>query len=322
MGWKGTLRTLSAAARAAERDAQRRHKQALKEQIIEESATAVDDWENYVNDLVSIHTDMNDMIDWHAIAAKVCPEKPQMKSDYQKKSEVALATFKPSIFHFFKGGSKKLCQRLKDALKEAPERDRIDYDARKAKYADDVSEWEADTNLARRLVAGEDEAIKEVIEEMQLLTKEELIGSRVDFSISEGTVHAQPEVHGDDIIPNFRRKQLASGKLSETKMPAGQFNELYQDYVASVALKIAGDLFHILPLDEIFVTCSTRMLNPQSGHQELTPILSAQIIRETFMKLNLNNVDPSDSMANFNHTMNFKKTKGFAPVDPIRPLTL
>lgn len=320
MGWKGTLRSISAAARAAERESQRRHKQALKEQIIEESSIAVEEWENYVGDLVSIHTSMNEIIDWHAIANSPCPEEPQFNNDHQNQAETAMGNFRPSFFHIFRGGSEKLRNQLEGNLAGAPERDRVDYEVRLEKHVSDVSEWESETNLARRLVKGEAEAIKEVIEELQSLADEGLIGSRIEFSISDGFVHAQPEVHSDEIVPNYRRKQLASGKLSETKMPVGQFNELYQDYVGSVALKVAGDLFHILPLNEMYVTCASRMLDPQTGHKKLMPILSVQFVRETFMQLNLDNLDPSDSMTNFNHTMDFKKTKGFAPVESLHPL--
>ena len=65
MGRRGTMRSIAAAARAAERDAKRRHKQNQKMQMIADSTSAVEDWENYVDNLVSIHTDMADMIDWH-----------------------------------------------------------------------------------------------------------------------------------------------------------------------------------------------------------------------------------------------------------------
>jgi hypothetical protein len=63
------------------------------------------------------------------------------------------------------------------------------------------------------------------------------------------------------------------------------------------------------------------MLNPKTGHQELTPILSVQFVRDSFARLNLANIDPSDSMANFNHTTSFKKTKGFTGVEPLKPVS-
>ena len=183
-----------------------------------------------------------------------------------------------------------------------------------------LDEWANDVALARKLTEGYAGAIRNVIEEMQSLSQDGLIGSSISFEIGDDFLHAKPEVHTDEIVPKFRRKQLASGKLSETKMPVSQFNELYQDYVASVALRVAGDLFNIVPLREVYVTCLTRMLNPKTGHQELTPILSVQFARDTFLRLNLVDVDPSDSMANFNHAMSFAKTKGFTRTEPLRPI--
>ena len=320
MGWKGTVRTVSAALRAAERDAQRRHKAAVKAQMIEDSAAAVSDWEDHIDELVSVHTSLARAIDWRAMANKPRPREPQSAKTHQLKAEAALAAFKPGFFDFFRGGSAKLRARLEADLAEASTRDRYDYAKALAAFQSASEEWETDTALARRLLAGEATAIKEVIEELQSFSDHGLIGSAVSFSIREGLLHARPEVHTDEIVPNFRRKQLASGKLSETKMPAGQFNELYQDYVGSVALKVAGDLFQIVPLEEVYVTCLTKMLNPKTGHQELTPILSVQFVRSTFARLNLAHLDPSDSMANFNHVMSFKKTKGFAPIEPLKPI--
>lgn len=219
---------------------------------------------------------------------------------------------------FSREGQKKKRQQLEAALARASDLDASAYEEAKARYADELAEWEGDTRLARRLISGEGAAIGEVVTEFQSFSDEELIGSSIKFSFSDGFVHAKPEVHSEDIVPTVRRKQLASGKLSETKMPAGQLKELYQDYVASVALKVAGDLFRIIPVEEAYVTCMARMLNSQTGYQELLPILSVQFVRGTMKTLNLTHVDPSDSLSNFNHVMNFKKTQGFAPVTPLQ----
>ncbi|MGD1876646.1 MAG: hypothetical protein ACFB13_04000 [Kiloniellaceae bacterium] len=306
--------------RAAERDAQRRHKAALKAQTIQDAAAAVDTWEAYVHGLTSVHTDLADSINWHRIAALPEPTAPQFSNTHQQKAKAALVAFKPTIFDIFRGGSEKRRSLLEADLAVAGKRDQADYENAMRDYRRELQEWEADTSLARQLLAGESSAIKTVITEMQSLTNEDLIGSAVTFAIGENFLHAKPEVHSDEIVPNFRRKQLASGRLSESKMPVGQFNELYQDYVGSVALKTAGDLFNIVPLDEIYVTCLARMLNSKTGHQELMPILSAQFVRSTFARLSLENLDPSDSMANFNHVMSFKKSKGFAPITPLKSI--
>jgi len=57
------------------------------------------------------------------------------------------------------------------------------------------------------------------------------------------------------------------------------------------------------------------MVNTSTGLPELRNILSVALDRETFAGLNLDAVDPSDAMANFEHRMKFKKTTGFGPVD-------
>lgn len=314
MGWKGTMRSVAATARRMEKEAERRHKQTLKEQATADAAEAVDSWERYVDDLLTVHTNVADRIDWQRLVEVPKPKEPVKLSQHRDEAQAKLSSFKPGIFAFFRGGADKIRGRMEKAVSEASAKDEADFQAASKKFAADTAEWEADSSLAKRLLKGEGSAIQEVITEMQTLSKTDLIGSAVEFEVRDNFVHARPQVHSDEVIPNYRRKQLASGKLSETKMPVSQFNELYQDYVASVALKVAGDLFQILPLDEVFVTCENEMLNTATGHQEPTPILSVQFVRATYTKLNLAHIDPSDSMQNFNHEMKFSRTKGFSPV--------
>jgi len=319
MGWKGTMRSIAAASRAAERDAERRRKLALKEQMAAEAADAVENWENHIDDILNIHTELSDTINWYEIANTPKPLTPVLDTKHEDNARASLKAFKPSFFDFFRGGSEKIKNRLVIQLEKAPAKDKHDYDIAIQGYSKALSDWRNDTKLARELLEGKTSAIKEVIEEMQALSSENLIGSNIRFIIQDKYLHARPEVHSDEIIPNYRLKRLASGKLSETKMPTGQFNELYQDYIASVALKVAGELFQITPLNEIYVTCESNMLNSQTGHMERVPILSVQFIRDTFMKLNLERIDPSDSIRNFNHNMNFKKNTGFSATSSLKP---
>ncbi|MEP0236207.1 hypothetical protein [Roseibium sp.] len=320
MGWKGTMRSVVAAARAADREAQRRQKQDQKTQMIANSTSAVEDWENYVENLVSIHIAMVDMIDWQKIASQPGPREPVLGSGHCDRAEMALTKFKPSVFDFLRGGSAKLRALLEAKIDEAAALDQEQYQDALAAHAKAAAEWEDENEFAKRLLRGEAAAIRQVVEEMQSLSETDLVGTSIEFSFGVDFIHAMVKVHGDDIVPSTRRKQLASGRLSETKMPVGQFNELYQDYVSSVALKTAGDLFHILPLSEVYVSCMVTMLNSQTGYQELTPILSIHFVRDAFMRLNLHGIDPSDAMRNFRHAMKFSKTKGFSAVELLEPV--
>jgi hypothetical protein len=100
-------------------------------------------------------------------------------------------------------------------------------------------------------------------------------------------------------------------------MPQGQFSELYQDYICGCVLRVANETFALLPFETVIVTAVGDVLNTQSGHVEVKPLLSVVIPRGTLEKLNLDGIDPSDSMRNFVCRMDFKKTKGFMAVDRI-----
>lgn len=311
------MRSLGAVARQMERDAERRHKQAVKEETAANAAADVEDWESYLDELITIHTKQAERMDWQKILAEPEPRTPTKSTKNERTARDNLESYRPGLRDKIFGGSKKRLEDLQQSLRIAPDLDNRAFEQSQRQHEKSLTEWNDDRALAERLVKGEGAAIKEVIAELQPLQKEGLIGTQVNFEIGDGYIHARPLVHNVDIVPDYRRKQLASGKLSETKMPIGQLNELYQDYVASVALKVAGDLFQVLPLDEAYVTCEAEMLNSATGHQEPTPILSVQFVRPTLEKLNLASVDPSDCMANFNHRMSFAKTKGFKRIEPL-----
>ncbi|KCZ98102.1 hypothetical protein HPO_12328 [Hyphomonas polymorpha PS728] len=210
--------------------------------------------------------------------------------------------------------------KLEQKLLEAKTADEADFQVAQEGYPLVLREWESEAAFANRVLAGDEQAWIEVIKEHNEFTQNDLIGSGVSYKFSDGRLHAIVAVHDDSIVPAFERRLLASGKHSEKKMTVGRFNEMYQDYVASVALKVAGDTFHILPANEVWVTCVSQMLNSATGHKTATPILSVQFVRPTFINLNLRTIDPSDALRNFRTAMDFKKTKGFGAIEPFLPV--
>ena len=88
------------------------------------------------------------------------------------------------------------------------------------------------------------------------------------------------------------------------------------DFVCGVALRAGRELFAFLPVQTVLVNIQANLLNTRTGHQGLETILSVAMSRTVFSQLNFNRLDPSDAMENFPHRMDFKKTAGFAPVEP------
>lgn len=320
MGWRGTVRSMNAAIRAAERESQRRQKLFEKEQMQADAYDAVSKWKSHIHDLVSIHTNCADDINWEEVANRGEPAFQEPCLTLVAEAQEKLENFKPGIFDFLSGGSTSKRERLEQEVVAAQQSEELAVSEAKAAHEQALEEWRSDKELADRMLRGDPAAIREVIQEYQSLTGEDLLGKRAEFRINEDFVHAIVEVHDDSVVPTFRRKQLQSGRLSETKMPKGEFNELYQDYVASVATRVAGDLFGLLHDSEVFVTCTTLMLDKATGHQKQTPILSVHFVQDTMNRLNLDAIDPSDSLSNYNHSMDFKKTTGFRSTKPLKEI--
>ncbi|MXP08566.1 hypothetical protein [Pseudoblastomonas halimionae] len=320
MGWRGTLRAIEAANRRAARDAERRWKADQKAMIAADAQDAVSEWREHLSDLVSLHVNPNDDVNWQMLRDAPEPVSPMRRTRHEDSALAALDQFQPRFFDFLSGGSEKRRLSLVDAVSEGRARDDAEHQNNLNVFDQEHADWQSDKELATRLLAGDISAERDVINTMTSWADDGLIGSRLEFSITDEFLHAIAHVHTDEIVPNYRRKQLQSGKLSETKMPIGERNELYQDYVCSVSLKVAGDIFSVLPRNEVFVTCMANMLDSTTGHKVDMPIVSVQFVRPTFNDLRLSAIDPSDSMSNFNHRMKFAKTKGFSPIDPLNPL--
>lgn len=316
MGWKGNVRSVKAAIRASERESARRQrelekqrKQQAKMQEIEYASVEVEIYENYIELIQSIHKDSSNLIDWQAILTSPKPEEPKLLNHHE-------SSFKPKLVN-------KLLRNQDKAKQKEIEKDHAQYEARITEWKQEVSDWEQGQYFASKLYNSEHKVKLEIIEFINPFSEIEKIGSHLTFVIDEnGILEAELVVLGNEIVPTEIKSQLKSGKLSTKKMPKGRFNEIYQDYVCSAVLRVGNELLALLPDDMVFVHAYDNLLNKKTGHIEKQCILSVAISRNTIASLNMDFIDPSDSMDNFVHNMNFKKTNGFASVETLKPSTL
>ncbi|UTV99171.1 hypothetical protein KDW99_18300 [Marinomonas rhizomae] len=325
MGWKGTVRSIGAAVRAAERDAKKRqrelerqHKQYDKMQALEQAAYEVELYENQIDIIQSVHKECSTSIDWHEIALSKQPHKPQIDNEKELEALKVLEDYKPSfVDRLFKREVRKK-ELFQQKVTEAIEIDKDQYEHEYAKWQELFEEWKERVEIAKDLLLGKVETKKDVIKSLDPFSEISNLGSSLEISFyGNGVLEATINVHGTEIVPSKSKSLLASGKLSIKSMPKGRFNEIYQDYVCSCVLRVANELFATLPDDLVVVTAVDELLNTQTGHLEEAPILSVLVSRNTIKRLNLESIDPSDSMSNFKHNMEFKKTKGFSRVERI-----
>ncbi|WP_281559829.1 hypothetical protein [Thalassomonas sp. RHCl1] len=322
MGWKGTIRSVGAAVRAAERDAKRRqkeldrqYKQYEKMQELEQAKYEVEVYENHIDVIQSMHKECSKPVDWNTIAESKQPLKPENKKENEKKAQLEADRYKPGLVDrlFWRVEKKRAC--FAENVLRAVEADNSEFRENIACWEEKVEYWKKSVDIANALLEGTGKAKIEAVEYIQPFSEISNLGSRLSIAVNEdNNLEVTIHVHSADIVPSEMKSLLKNGKLSVKKMPKGKFNEIYQDYVCSCTLRIANEIFSVIPDKVVAVTAVDELLNSKTGHLEESPILSAVISCSTLESLNLETIDPSDSMSNFIHNMSFKKTKGFEAV--------
>jgi hypothetical protein len=330
MGWKGAIRSVNAAIRAAERDSkrrhrelERRHKEYAKMLELERDAYEVEVYENYIDRLISLHKECSAPVDWKRIAMALPPEEPKPSHSLEDQAQQEWIEYKPGfVDKLLKRGEAKKAQLL-ERIELAKREDERRHQEELRRYEEKLIDWQDSKAFAERVLAREAEAYMEAVKELNGFNELGEIGSSVTLEMDSGKpVEALLHVHGEKVIPKEQKSLLQSGKLSKKQMPQGKYYELYQDSVCSAVLRVARELFAMLPIDMVIVTAMDELLNTQTGHLEEQPIISIAIPRKTLEGLNMEMIDPSDSMQRFVHNMDFKKTKGFQAVERVKPSDL
>ena len=330
MGFKGAMRSWEASMRRQEREAKRRqrelekqHKELEKMQELQRAQYEVKVYENRIDLLLSVHKESGKIWDWEAIKSSNPPTKPIRHGRKEHFAQSKLNQYKPGIFDklFKKEESKRNV--LKKSVEEARQLDEREYQNTLQEYGDQCSDWVTTVELAKKILTGDIKAYMDAIKKVDSFSEISSLGSSIGFKAVNSTLfEASLHVNSEQVIPNEVKTLLKSGKLSVKKMPQGKFNELYQDYVCGCVLRVARELFALLPINIVIVTAFANLLNTQTGYMQNQPILSIAIPKKTLSQLNFGTIDPSDSMNNFIHKINFRKTIGFNAVESIKPTDL
>lgn len=278
-----------------------------KEQEKELARVEVELFQNQLELVKSIHKECDDYIDWRGIINCPAPFQTGEIGPKEREAQYKLDHYKPTFFERLFRKDQKRIAKLSTELEHAKIEDESDY-----------KEWEELVHLAKRILNGDIDSYFEVIEEMDPLGDLGEFGSGFEFSTESPTVlEVEFDVHSKDVIPQEEKSLTKTGKVSTKQMTKTRYYDLQQDYVCSCTIRIARDLFALLPIQNIIIHAYDGQLNTETGHEERLLILSINIDRDTLDTLNFDRIDCSDAMNNFTHQMKFRKTKGFAPVEKV-----
>ena len=322
--FKGTMRSINAAVNRMERERQRQNREAARRfkeqqklQAILNAEQAVADWENYVETLQTVHKYCSDKVNWVKLSKQSKPQEPKVSNKGELVAKAKLDSYTPSFLDKIFGLTKGRIKKLEVGLTEAKSLDKKAYDDALEKYQSELNEWEEMQAISNGVIGKGPEFYVKALNYYQPFSEVAELGAKIKFGIEKEWIDVELNVNGDEVIPNYILTQTASGKLSKKNMPKTRFIELYQDHVCSAVLRVAREIFALLPIEYVRISAMSNVLNTQTGFLEEKPILSVIVRPETLDNINLLTIDPSDCMNNFVHSMKFKKTSGFEAVDKV-----
>jgi hypothetical protein len=316
MGYKATIRAMEAAQRRQQRDAQKRqrelerqNKEQIKRSAIEQARLEVETHENKLEVLLSVHKQQGEVWDWVALASSLPPPCPKRNSNHELKTRQLMLV--------------STSQQKEAAIEQARLQDEQAFQEAIQTYSSEKAEHEKLKGLAFRILAQEHHAYIEALVELSPLREISDLGSLLHFTVHNATlIGCEIKVNSSQIIPTEVITLTASEKLSVKPMPRGRFHEIYQDYVCGCMLRVAREVFAMLPVETVLVTVLADLLDSRTGQIAEQPVLSAAMPRTVIARLNFDHLDPSEALENFRHRGDFKATRksgGFQPITPLMP---
>ncbi len=322
MGWRRGLRSFEAAVHASQRSAKRNARQrernvaaAERNRSLQRAARAAHDFNAYIERLVSIHKSGSLAINWNERALATAPSPPQRTDLRRDLAKQKLDSYSPWRIAVKLGLAARRRAKIEREIEIASAEDEQEYLASTKSYDLAIRAHLEQKDLADRLLRGDQEAMLEVIRTLKPFAPISELGAAVSVSALTGyKLAANVRVPGETVVPRQTTALLKSGQASVKEMTKASYYGTYRDYVCGLVLRIARELFAILPLDAVMITAIESLLNTRNGNMEDQAIISVYIPRKTFSTLHLESVAPFECMKNFTCSVDFRPASGFRPV--------
>lgn len=309
VGIPGTGISYSTKAYKKNSELKKRQSMANKLEEIERNKLEVEMFENKIDMIKSIHKECDEKIEWDLLIESLPPFELSSTQKGPREQEAInnLENYKPSFFSKMFKKQEDEINKLKDAIEVAREEDKQEYEA-----------WENLVDTAKKIVNKDIDVYFDVIEEFRPLDDLLEFGSGFEFNIYEPEwLEVNFDINSETVVPSEIKTLTKTGKVSTKKMTKTMFFDIQQDYVCSCIIRIARDMFALLPIDYVIINALDDRLDTSTGIYNKETVVSVKIDKSTLYSLNLDLIDPSDSMNNFMCNMDFKKTKGLMPVEKI-----
>lgn len=157
--------------------------------------------------------------------------------------------------------------------------------------------WGFYHDMAPKILSGDIDSYLQLIYEVNPLDDLLAYGSGFEFGTDDSK----------KIEVEFSVNESALSNLKNSSSNL-EYNDILQDYICSTCIRIARDMFALLPISNIIVHAD---LNNET-------VLSVNFDRDTISTIKFGYIDPSDTLARFKNNMNYTRENGFSPIDKIK----
>lgn len=270
---------------------------------LQENTLIAEEAANYTDLIKSVHKECENDIDWNAVLDSPPPFVKGQPGPREKEAQKAIDDYKPGLAGKLFGDAKAR-EKLDTALAEAKKED-----------AEEFAAWQDSYKFAQRIIDGDIDAYLEAIQDANPFEDLVEYGSGFEFGTDDPSVmEIEFQVKSEDVVPKKTVTVLKTGKLSEKELTKSAYYDLEQDYVCSCAVRLAREIFAVLPVGGVIVHAVDTVLDTATGNDAEETILSVLFEREKFEQANFDRIDPSDFVNSFTCNMKFTKTTGFKPV--------
>ena len=312
VSWQVLERRNQREARTRLRDLELRRKEQARLSALEQARLEVDTYENRVELLVSVHKEQGPTWDWPTLSASMPPPPPQRTSHSELRARQNACLLPPE------GRAN-----AEPEIQKARQRDEQSFQSALDSHNRQRSEWQELNALAQRILAGDPKAYTRALANLSPLGEISDLGSTLYFTVHDKEVlECGLKTAGLHAIPTEVKSLTGSEKLSVKPMPKARFHELYQDHICSCMLRVAREVFALLPVDTLLITASADAVDTRTGHTVEQPVLSAAVTRTAMAGLDFERLDPSDAIETMHHRGDFKATRksgAFAVITPLTP---
>lgn len=318
MTYAAQMKKLEALRRREERESKRLQKELAKRakehQKLSELDAArleVETFENELDVILSIHKEAPETFDWAALAFALPPMPPRNPELHRTLHEVGLEI------------SDWLTTNPAPDRESSLKADHQSHEEALAQHAAALATWEEMHDLGRRVLAGELSAYTKAISDYSNLAELYSLGSGIHITVHGAkAVEFTVTVKGKDVIPSEVKSLTSTGKLSVKPMPKTTFMAHYQDYVCGCVLRVARELFALLPVETLLAHAAVPAFDRSSGLEREMKILSVALERSKLAGFNFDRLDPSDTLESFTHRGSARLARGSMEFQEIIPLSI